>query len=90
VGEYLDTLRSFGLNESDPEVAAGIRFLLARQNPDGSWGDPNDSDIYNRYHSTWTAIDGLRAYARQGESVTFPEALCRSGFRADCWCKGLY
>jgi hypothetical protein len=90
VGEYLDTLRSFGLNESDPEVAAGIRFLMTRQNLDGSWGDPNDSDIYNRYHTTWTAIDGLRAYARQGESVTFPEALCRSGFRAERWCKGLY
>jgi hypothetical protein len=63
VGEFLDTLRSFGLPETDPRVVAGIRFLLARQNPDGSWGDPNDPDIYNRYHSTWTAIDGLRAYA---------------------------
>jgi hypothetical protein len=77
VGEHLDTLRSFGLTASDPRIAAGIRFLLERQNPDGSWGDPAAQDVYNRYHTTWTAIDGLRAYAWQDGSVTFPEALRR-------------
>jgi hypothetical protein len=77
VGEHMDTLRSFGLTENDPRIAAGIRFLLSRQNPDGSWGDANAPDVYNRYHSTWTAIDGLRSYAWQGESVTFPQALRR-------------
>ena len=33
------------------------------QNKDGSWGDVTDKDIYQRYHPTWTAVDGLRDYA---------------------------
>jgi hypothetical protein len=61
-GEFLDTLRAFGMTDSDPLIRQGVTFLLAKQNPDGSWGDPNESDIYTRYHSTWTAIDGLRQY----------------------------
>ena len=67
VGESLDTLKSFGLSNADPRMAAGIAFLMARQNADGSWGDPGEPDIYNRYHATWTAIDGLRDYAWHGE-----------------------
>jgi hypothetical protein len=62
LGEYIDTLKSFGLRDDDPLIRKGVRFLLAAQNPDGSWGDPKDRDIYNRYHATWTAIDGLRDY----------------------------
>jgi hypothetical protein len=67
LGEFLDTLRAFGRNESDPEIRAGVEYLLSHQNPDGSWGDMKDDDIYTRYHSTWTAVDGLREYAYQGE-----------------------
>ncbi|HYX67638.1 MAG TPA: hypothetical protein VE825_00780 [Terriglobales bacterium] len=67
LGEFLDTLRAFGRNESDPEIRAGVEYLLAHQNPDGSWGDMKDDDIYTRYHSTWTAVDGLRQYSYQGE-----------------------
>lgn len=62
VGEYLDTLRSFGMTEADPLIQSGMSFLLSTQNPDGSWGDMNDPDIYSRYHPTWTAVDGLREY----------------------------
>ncbi|MGC4051302.1 MAG: hypothetical protein QM757_18245 [Paludibaculum sp.] len=74
VGEFLDTLRSFGLTEDAPEMSAGVRFLLESQNSDGSWGDPTDADVYNRYHATWTAVDGLRGYRWHGERVEFPEA----------------
>ncbi|QOY91198.1 hypothetical protein [Paludibaculum fermentans] len=77
LGEYMDTLKSFGLTEADPDLAAGTRYLLAHQNPDGSWGDPADPEIYDRYHTTWTAIDGLRSYAWRGERVMFPEAMVR-------------
>jgi hypothetical protein len=49
-----------------------MQFLLSRQNPDGSWGDMNETDIYHRYHPTWTAIDGLRRYAWRGERLSFP------------------
>jgi hypothetical protein len=75
LGEFLDTLRAFGLDESDPEIQVGIDYLLSHQNSDGSWGDVNDDDIYNRYHSTWTAIDGLREYSFQGERLRFPHLL---------------
>ena len=77
-GEFLDTLKSFGLSDRDPLIRAGSQFILSRQNPDGSWGDPNTTDIYARYHPTWTAIDGLRDYPWRPEGVTSNEALRRA------------
>jgi hypothetical protein len=62
MGEFLDSLRAFGMTERDPEIRRGVEYLLSTQNADGSWGNPKDPDVYNRYHSTWTAIDGLREY----------------------------
>jgi len=62
MGEILDSLKSFGLTEADPPVRQGIEFLLARQNPDGSWGSVNETDAYNRYHTTETAVNGLSDY----------------------------
>ncbi len=62
MGEYLDSLRSFGLTFRDPIVRTGFEYLLSAQNDDGSWGDTKDPDPYGRYHPTWTAIDGLREY----------------------------
>jgi hypothetical protein len=61
-GEFLDSLRAFGLTESDPGIGAAIDYLLHTQNPDGSWGDETTKSSYGRYHPTWTAIDGLREY----------------------------
>ncbi|MDQ6705332.1 MAG: hypothetical protein M3Z85_05130, partial [Acidobacteriota bacterium] len=54
MGEFLDTLRSFGMTEADRPIRKGLKFIMRTQNPDGSWGDPKDRDVYNRYHSTWT------------------------------------
>ena len=71
VGELLDTLRAFGLGNSHPLIRTGIKYLLAQQNADGSWGEMNDDDIYGRYHPTWTAIDGLREYRWRGERLSF-------------------
>jgi hypothetical protein len=62
MGEYLDSLRAFGLNFSEPEIRAGFEYLLSSQNSDGSWGDLKDPNPYGRYHPTWTAVDGLRDY----------------------------
>jgi hypothetical protein len=73
VGEFLDALKAFGLSESHPLIRAGVEYLLPQQNADGSWGDPNDEDIYTRYHSTWTAIDGLREYRWRGTGLSFPQ-----------------
>jgi hypothetical protein len=68
MGEFLDSLRAFGLTDSDPVIRAGMEYVLRTQNPDGSWGDPKSKSSYERYHSTWTAVDGLREY-RWAEAV---------------------
>ncbi len=78
LGEFIDTLKSFGLSEADPLIQDGVAFLMKRQHADGSWGDPKDRDVYTRYHSTWTGINGLMDYAWSGEQVSFPEALRRA------------
>jgi hypothetical protein len=62
MGELLDSLKSFGLKDSDSLVRTGTDYLLATQNPDGSWGNMKTDDMYLRYHPTWTAVDGLRDY----------------------------
>jgi len=85
LGEFLDTLRAFGLTDADPLIRNGVTYVLSKQNADGSWGDPNDADVYNRYHSTWTAIDGLRQYAWRGRRLSFPVSRTlsyRHGLRA--------
>jgi hypothetical protein len=73
LGEIMDTLRSFGLTSDQPLIRNGMDYLLAKQNHDGSWGDSNAENIYQRYHSTWTAIDGLREYRWRGEGLSFPK-----------------
>jgi hypothetical protein len=73
LGELLDSLKAFGLRATDPLVDHGASYLLAEQNEDGSWGDPDEDNIRTRCHTTWTAIDGLRTCAWRGERSTFPE-----------------
>jgi len=63
LGEFVDCLRAFGLPDSDGVVRSGVEYLLASQNADGSWGDVDEPDVHTRYHTAWTAIDGLRDYA---------------------------
>ena len=67
LGELLDSLKAFGLDANHPLITRGTRYLLTSQNKDGSWGDPDEEDLRTRCHTTWTAIDGLRAYAWRGE-----------------------
>ena len=67
LGELLDSLKAFGLRASHPLIVSGTGYLLASQNEDGSWGDPDEADIQTRCHATWTAVDGLRTYAWRGE-----------------------
>jgi hypothetical protein len=73
LGELLDSLKAFGLRASHPLIMRGTRYLLAEQNEDGSWGDPDEENIRTRCHTTWTAIDGLRTYAWRGERLSRPE-----------------
>ncbi|MCA1619422.1 MAG: hypothetical protein LC795_08965 [Acidobacteria bacterium] len=71
LGEFMDSLRAFGLGDRDAEIREGMEYLLAHQNPDGSWGDPAEKDIYLRYHPTWNAVAALSNYAWR---VAAPEA----------------
>jgi hypothetical protein len=73
LGELLDSLKAFGLRASHPLVDHGTSYLLAEQNEDGSWGDPEEDDVSTRCHTTWTAVDGLRACAWRGERLRLPE-----------------
>jgi hypothetical protein len=68
LGEFVDCLRSFGLAECDPGVNSAVDYLIATQNPDGSWGSVDEPDVHVRYHTAWTAVDALRDYAWQERS----------------------
>jgi hypothetical protein len=80
LGEFVDSLRAFGLTERDPEIRAGVEYLLANQNEDGSWGDADESDIYLRYHPTWNGVAALSRYAWRGRGRRPPRlAPARAG-----------
>jgi hypothetical protein len=70
MGEFLDTLKAFGLADDHPLIRRGTEFVLAEQHPDGSWGNPEAEDIYLRYHPTFTAVNGLRDYAWRGGELS--------------------
>lgn len=70
LGELLDSLKAFGLNGTHSLIRRGTKYLLAGQNKDGSWGDPDEKNIRTRLHTTWTAIDGLRTYVWRPERVS--------------------
>ena len=78
LGELLDSLQAFGLTATHPLIEHGTKFLLAAQNNDGSWGDTSEKNIRTRCHTTWTAIDGLRAYSWRGERLSRPAV--KAGF----------
>lgn len=63
VGEMLDSLRAFGLPNEHELIRRGQEFLLDSQNYDGSWGESDAEDIYDRYHPTVMAVNGLRDHA---------------------------
>ncbi len=75
VGEFMDTLRAFGVGDDDPQVRRGFDFLLDTQNSDGSWADWDAGSLYTGFHATWAAIDGLREFAWTGPGLLFPELL---------------
>ncbi|MDQ1613452.1 MAG: hypothetical protein QOG00_3383 [Pyrinomonadaceae bacterium] len=71
-GEIIIALKAFKLGDDHPLIREGMDYLLACQNADGSWGDPEADWIYARYHSTWTALDGIRDHAWRGTRLRFP------------------
>jgi hypothetical protein len=73
MGEFLDTLKSFGMNGSDEVIRTGVTYLLDTQRADGTWSPMTEKDPYTLYHSAWTGIDGLKECQWQGEGLSFPE-----------------
>jgi hypothetical protein len=73
MGEFLDSLKSFGMTTSDQEIRTGITYLLDTQRPDGTWSPADERDRYTLYHSAWTGIDGLKDCRWQGHGLSFPE-----------------
>jgi hypothetical protein len=73
VGEFLDSLKAFGLGQDHPTIRRGTDYLLSVQNADGSWGHAETLNIFQLYHATWAAIDGLRDYAWRGAGLAFPK-----------------
>jgi hypothetical protein len=75
MGEFLDSLKSFGMTVSDQEIRTGITYLLDTQRPDGTWSPTDEKDRYTLYHSAWTGIDGLKDCRWQGQGLSFPDLL---------------
>lgn len=72
VGEFVDSLRAFGLDNDDPHIEAGVAFLVEAQNRNGSWGPTDAGTEYPRFHATWAALDGLRDFAWKGYGLSYP------------------
>lgn len=73
IAETTDCLKLLGHSEDDPRIVRAHAYLLSRQKPDGSWRNPDGDDDYDQYHTTWTAIDGLREYGPRRVALAFPE-----------------
>ncbi len=71
-GEFLDSLKAFGVSDDDPLIRKGTRYVLSQQNADGGWGETAGEDLYLRYHPTFTAVNGLRDIAWRGVRLSFP------------------
>jgi len=82
LGEYVDSLRAFGMTYSDASLREAIEYLLSAQNPDGSWGDLSDKDPYDRYHTTWTGQGAIQEFHWTKKVLTCPaEEQIRTRFR---------
>ena len=83
LGEFVDSLRAFGLTERDAEIREGVEYLLSNQNADGSWGDADEQDVYLRYHPTWGGVAALSRYSfARGRSPRFARVENLPGVRA--------
>ena len=75
MGEFLDTLKAFGMTNNDPLIQAGMKFIMKSQNRDGSRGQDDPADVYPVFHSTWTGVNGLMNYAF---NTKLPDMLVRA------------
>ncbi len=72
LGEIADCLKITGHDLRDSLLRRIVTMILRKQNPDGSWGDPAARNEYDRYHTTWTAFNGLLEYRFNGRGPRDP------------------
>lgn len=71
LGEFMETLRSFGMTNEDGGMRSGVNFLMSHQHADGSWGE---LDLRDRYHATWNGIAAIGDFSWSGgQNLSFPE-----------------
>ena len=75
LGEFLDTLATFGAPYDDPRMRRAQARLLTLQQSDGAWRTGAHETGFNRFHPTWTAIDGLREHRFADAPPRYPDAL---------------
>jgi len=72
-GEFIDSLRAFGLTENEPAIRYAMEYLIDSQHTDGSWGLKEGKIDYRRFHATWAAMDGLREFNWTRAGLSFPK-----------------
>jgi len=75
LGEFLDTLATFGVPYDDPRIGHARARLLGLQQADGAWRTGARETDFNRFHPTWTAVDGLREHRFADAPPRYPDAL---------------
>jgi squalene-hopene/tetraprenyl-beta-curcumene cyclase len=74
----LVALAEAGLAAGDPAIRRAVDWLMSRQNPDGGWGESNDSYIHERrqaraastpHQSAWAVLALLAAGEASSDAV---------------------
>lgn len=72
LGEVADSLRIVGRTREDPLLRRIVLRLLTGQSPDGSFGSATDPRPYVRFHTTWTAVNGLLPHRFESQGPRDP------------------
>ena len=74
VGEYVECLRAFGSDDSDPLIQLGMTFLLRAQDPNTHRWDVT-GDAYTSYHATMVACQALLVHTHRGYGPGLPSCV---------------
>jgi len=72
VSEFVDSQRILGLSDKTPSLARALHWLLRHQDLTGGFRGRDTDSYYDRYHSTWTAINAIRRFRFEGQGPRWP------------------